>query len=213
MKNKVPSLLGQCVRASVTFMIICGLAYPLFLTGVSGAIFPDKSKGSLVKVGNKTVASEMVGQEFTQDKYLWGRPSAYHYNVYVEKEGEKYYRDGEEFQGLSSGSHNYAPSNPALKDRVAGDVERFLKRNPGIKKEDIPADLLTESGSGLDPNISPKAADIQVDRISKASGISKAEVRKIIKKNTEGKLLGVFGNERVNVLGVNLDIYRNLLKR
>ena len=119
---------------------------------------------------------------------------------------EQYYNDGSEFAGLSSGSNNYAPSNPALTERVEADIEEFLEKNPGVSREDIPTDLMTASGSGLDPHISPASAEVQIPRIVEASGLSEDEVRQIIADNTKGKTLGVFGEETVNVLGVNLDI-------
>ena len=106
----------------------------------------------------------------------------------------------------SSGSNNYAPSNPALAERVEADIAAFLEKNPGVSREDIPTDLMTASGSGLDPHISPASADVQVPRIVEASGLSDEQVRQIIADNTQDKTLGVFGEETVNVLGVNLDI-------
>lgn len=108
--------------------------------------------------------------------------------------------------GLSSGSNNYAPSNPALTERVEADIEKFLEKNPDVKREDIPTDLLTASGSGLDPHISPKSAEIQIPRIAEASGLSEEKIEKIVKNNTSGKVLGVFGEDKVNVLMVNIEI-------
>lgn len=209
MKNVKGMLRGarQAVVVTVVLMLICGLLFPLLLSGLSALIFPNQAGGSLVKVGDKVVGAQNVGQEFTQDYYMWSRPSAYHYNVYVEKEdGVKYYRDGTEFPGLSSGSNNYAPSNPALTERVEADMATFLERNPDVQKEDIPTDLLTASGSGLDPHITPASAEVQIPRIVKASGLSEETVREIVEKHTTGKLLGVFGEETVNVLLVNIDI-------
>ena len=128
-------------------------------------------------------------------------------STYVEQEdGTQTYNDGSEFAGLSSGSNNYAPSNPALTERVEADLETFLEKNPEVKEEDIPTDLLTASGSGLDPHISPDSAEIQIPRIVEASGLSEEEVREIIDRNTEGKTLGVFGEDKVNVLLVNIEI-------
>ena len=142
---------------------------------------------------------------------MWSRPSAYHYNVYVEdEEGNQYYNDGSEFAGLASGSNNYAPSNPALAERVEADIEAFLAKNPDVKREDIPTDLLTASGSGLDPHISPASAEIQIDRIVMASGLEESVVREIVERNTEGKMLGIFGEETVNVLGVNIEIAQQM---
>ncbi len=197
----------QTVVVSVVLMLICGLLFPCVLTGISALIFPHQANGNLITVNGQTVGAENVGQEFTEDYYMWSRPSAYHYNVYVEDEdGNQYYNDGTEFAGLGSGSNNYAPSNPALEERVEADIEAFLEKNPSVKREDIPTDLLTASGSGLDPHISPESAEIQIPRIAEASGLSEDEIREIVAANTEGKTLGVFGEEKVNVLKVNIEI-------
>ena len=131
----------------------------------------------------------------------------YHYNVYVEdEEGNQTYTDGSEFPGIGSGSNNYAPSNPALTERVQQDLENFLAKNPDIKQEDIPTDLLTASGSGLDPDISPASAEVQIPRIVKASNLTEEQVREIVSRHTDGKVLGIFGEDKVNVLEVNIDI-------
>ncbi len=197
----------HAVLVTVVLMLICGLLFPCLLTGLSSVIFPHQAGGSLITVNGMAVGAEHVGQEFTQDCYMWSRPSAYHYNVYTESEdGRKYYNDGTEFGGLASGSNNYAPSNPALVERVEADMEAFLEKNPEIKREDIPTDLLTASGSGLDPHISPASAQIQLPRIAQASGLSEESLQEIVKRNTAGKLLGVFGEETVNVLKVNIEI-------
>ena len=125
-----------------------------------------------------------------------GRPSAYHYNTYyTDEQGSRFYNDGSEFAGLGSGSNNYAPSNPVLTQRVEADIEAFLAENPGVAREDIPADLMTASGSGLDPHISPAAAQVQLPAIAEASGLSPERLAQIVADNTEEKLLGVFGEE------------------
>ena len=210
MKERVKSFLGhtrQALAVSLVLMLICGLLFPALLSGLSALFFPHQAGGSLIEVNGRAVAAKNVGQEFLQDYYLWSRPSAYHYNVYVEgADGKKTYPDGSAFPGIGSGSNNYAPSNPALTERVEADIEEFLEKNPGVSREDIPTDLMTASGSGLDPHISPASAEVQIPRIVEASGLSEDEVRQIIADNTKGKTLGVFGEETVNVLGVNLDI-------
>ena len=201
----------RAVLVTVVLMIICGLIYPLVLTGISKVIFPRQAEGSLIRVDGKVVGAETIGQEFTEDYYMWGRPSAYHYNTYTEDEnGNLVYSDGTEFAGVSSGSNNYAPTNEALTERVENDMEKFLERNPEVKAEDIPTDLLTASGSGLDPHISPESAQIQIPRIAEASGLSEEKVEEIVSEHTEGKLLGVFGEETVNVLMVNLEIAKEM---
>ena len=197
----------QAVSVTVILMLICGLLFPCLLTGLSSVLFPHQAGGSLITVNGTAVGAEHVGQEFTQDCYMWSRPSAYHYNVYTESEdGRKYYNDGTEFGGLASGSNNYAPSNPALVERVEADMEAFLAKNPDVEREDIPTDLLTASGSGLDPHISPESAQIQLPRIAQASGLSEESLQEIVERNTTGKLLGVFGEKTVNVLKVNIEI-------
>lgn len=214
MKETVKNLLHgmrQTVIISITLMLICGLLFPCFLTAVSSLVFPHQANGSLITINGRTVGAEYVGQEFTKDYYMWSRPSAYHYNVYVEGEdGKQYYNDGSEFAGLGSGSNNYAPSNPALMKRVEADIKAFLEKNPDVRREDIPTDLYTASGSGLDPHISPESAEIQIPRIARASGLSEEEIRKIVADNTAEKTLGVFGERTVNVLLVNIEIAQAL---
>ncbi len=214
MKESVKKFLHgfrQMFLVTIVLMLICGLLFPCLLTGLSSLFFPHQADGSLITVNGQTVGAEHVGQEFTKDYYMWSRPSAYHYNVYVEdEEGNQYYNDGSEFAGLASGSNNYAPSNPALAERVEADIEAFLAKNPDVKREDIPTDLLTASGSGLDPHISPASAEIQIDRIVMASGLEESVVREIVERNTEGKMLGIFGEETVNVLGVNIEIAQQM---
>lgn len=197
----------QAVIVSLVLMLLCGLLFPTLLTGLSALFFPHQAGGSLTEANGKVVAAENVGQEFLQAYYMWSRPSAYHYNMYKENEdGTKTYQDGTEFPGIGSGSNNYAPSNPELVKRVETDIEKFLEKNPDVKREDIPTDLLTASGSGLDPHISPTSAEIQIPRIVEASGLSEDDVRKIVKEHTGGKLLGIFGEDTVNVVQVNIDI-------
>ena len=214
MKESVKKFLHgfrQMFLVTIVLMLICGLLFPCLLTGLSSLFFPHQADGSLITVNGQTVGAEHVGQEFTKDYYMWSRPSAYPYNVYVEdEEGNQYYNDGSEFAGLASGSNNYAPSNPALAERVEADIEAFLAKNPDVKREDIPTDLLTASGSGLDPHISPASAEIQIDRIVMASGLEESVVREIVERNTEGKMLGIFGEETVNVLGVNIEIAQQM---
>ena len=197
----------QSVLVTLVLLVLCGLGFPVVLSGLSAVIFPSQAKGSLVEVNGEAVGAKYVGQEFTEDYFMKGRPSAYHYNTYYEdEEGNQFYNDGSEFAGLASGSSNYAPSNPALTERVEADMEAFLEANPGVARENIPADLMTASGSGLDPHISPEAAAIQIPALAKASGLSEETLQEIVAENTTGKLLGVFGEETVNVLGVNIGI-------
>lgn len=205
--KNVLRFLRPALTVTLVLMLICGLAYPLALNGLSSMIFPEQAEGSLQVVDGKAYGAEFVGQEFTEDYFLKGRPSAVHYNTYFEDaEGNQTYADGTPFTGLASGSQNLGPSNPALTERVEKDMEAFLAANPDIRKEDIPTDLLTASGSGLDPHISPASAEVQLPAISQASGLSMEALEEMVENNTTGKLLGIFGEETVNVLGVNLEI-------
>lgn len=206
-KNALFHGLRQSLVITLLLLLLCGFVFPVLLTGISAVIFPSQANGSLVYADGQAVGAANVGQDFTEPYFMKGRPSAYNYNTYYEDEqGNRYYNDGSEFAGLSSGSNNYAPSNPALIERVEADIEAFLAANPDVKREDIPADLMTASGSGLDPHITPESARIQVPALAAASGLSEEKLEQIVADNTEGKLFGIFGEETVNVLGVNLDI-------
>ncbi|MDN6770922.1 MAG: K(+)-transporting ATPase subunit C, partial [Lactococcus sp.] len=160
---------------TVTFMIICGIGYPLLVTGLGQTLFPYQANGSQIKENGKVVGSALIGQAFTESTYLKGRPSGVNYNTYTAAEKENGH-----YLGVASGSENLAPSNPDLKKRVAQDMARFLDQNPTIKKQAIPTDLLTASGSGLDPHISPESAKIQVPEIAKASKISEKKLYQLI---------------------------------
>lgn len=206
-KNAFFHNLRQALVVTLIFLLLCGFVFPVLLSGISAVMFPNQAGGSLVYAGGQAVGSATVGQDFTEPYFMKGRPSACNYNTYyLDEQGNPYYNDGTEFSGLRTGSDNYAPSNPALTQRVEADIEAFLEANPEVKREDIPADLVTASGSGLDPHITPASARIQIPALAAASGLSQEELEQIVENNTEGKLLGIFGEETVNVLGVNLDI-------
>lgn len=201
-------MLKTAIVFCIVMMVICSFLYPLAITGVSQATMKEKANGSLVDAeGNLTadreeaVGSELLGQDFSEDYYFKGRVSSVNYNTYTQEQ-----KESGEYGGVSSGTFNYGNSNPELKERIQNDLDAFLASHPGVKPEDIPADLLTASGSGLDPHISPEAAKVQVEAVAEHSGLSEDEVRKIVENNTEHKFLGVFGEERVNVLKCNLDV-------
>lgn len=192
----------------VVMLILCTLIYPFALNIVAKFIFPYQSSGSLVdKEGrptldiSKAVGSKLLGQDFNEPYFLHSRTSMSNYNTSDTNESS-----------VSSGGFNYAMSNPALKERVQKDLQKFLDENPQITKEQIPLDLLSTSGSGLDPHISLQAALVQIPRISQSSKITKEELEKIIQKNTESKFLGIFGEEKVNVLAVNIAIAKTMKK-
>lgn len=196
----------RAILISVVLMLLCGLAYPLAMTGISQLLFNKRANGSMITVNGKEVGSELIGQDFTDPRFFRGRVSSVNYNTYTEADTKPDKSGKIAYNGVSSGSQNLAATNKALQDRVKKDIDDFLKTHPGVKKEDIPTDLLTSSGSGLDPDISPESAEIQIPAVSKASGISEAELKKIVDKYTEGRSLGILGEPRVNVLKANLEI-------
>lgn len=203
---------GKMLKTACFFclvmLLLCSFAYPLLLTGASQVTMQARANGSLIdKNGNLTtdltevVGSELLGQRFTEDCFFKGRVSAVNYNTYTKEEAES-----GAFSGAASGSFNYGSSNPDLKARIEEDLDAFLAAHPGVTAEEVPADLLTASASGLDPHISPQAAEIQIAAVAEHSGLSEETVEKIVEENTEHKVLGIFGEERVNVLKCNLAV-------
>ena len=210
-KGSAAGSIRQAVVTTLVLLLICGFLFPVLMTGLGSLIFPSQAGGNLIYVDGQPVGSRFVGQEFTDPRFMRGRPSQYHYNTYyVGEDGVSYYNDGSEYAGLSSGSANYANSNPALAERVEGDINNFLSGHPSLTVGDIPGDLLTASGSGLDPHISPASAEIQIPRIAEASGLTEEEIEDIVSENTQGKVFGVFGEETVNVLKVNIEIAQRM---
>ena len=206
--KKLGKSIGKAFVFCVVMMLLCSFAYPLALTGVSQVAMKEKANGNLIdQNGNPTVdpeeavGSALVGQDFTEDYFFKGRVSSVNYNTYTEEQ-----KENGDYAGVSSGSYNYGNSNPELKERIEKDLDEFLATHPGVKKEDVPSDLLTASGSGLDPHISPEAAEVQVKAVAEHSGLSEETVREIVKENTEEKVLGIYGEARVNVLKCNLGI-------
>jgi len=206
-------ILKKAFLLSIILLVIFGIGYPLLMTGLSQLVFPKQANGSIIDINDQKVGSEVLGQSFSDARYFKGRPSAVNYNTYTEAD-TKPDKDGKTvYSGVSSGSQNLAPSNPALAERIQKDMDEFLKANPSVKKEDIPADLLTASGSGLDPHISPAAAKLQIPSVAKATGISEAELNKIIEASTENRQLGVLGEARVNVLKANIEVFKLINKK
>lgn len=188
---------------TLALLVLCGLIYPLLTTGIGQLLFRSQANGSLVYVDGQAVGAEFVGQDFTDPRFMRCRPSAVGYNCYTDAEKA----DGT-YAGLASGSNNYGASNPALAERVQGDIDAFLADHPNLTVADIPADLVTASGSGLDPHISPASAAVQIPQLVENTGLTEDALKTIVAENTTGKFLGIFGEEIVNVLGVNLDIAR-----
>ena len=175
------------IKATLLLTVLTGLLYPLAVTGLAQILFPHQANGSLKVVNGKTVGSELIGQSFTKTEYFHGRPSA----------------AGNGYDGLNSGGSNYGPTNQKLSDRVSDDVKKFRAENTTYTGP-VPADLLTASGSGLDPHISPASADVQVARVAAARGVPADTVRQLVLAHTEGRQYGLFGEPRVNVLELNV---------
>ncbi len=190
---------------TLVLMLICGLAYPVLMTGLGQAFFPDQASGSLVSVNGQAVGSRLVGQDFTDPRFMKCRPSAVGYNTYTQAD-----KDSGSYAGVASGSQNLAATNPALVERVEKDMAAFLEANPAVRKKDIPTDLLTASGSGLEPYISPASAAVQIPALARTTNLSEEHLKDIVKRHTQDKFLGVFGGKTVNVLLVNLDIAKEL---
>ena len=181
----------------VLLTLITGLAYPLAMTGIAGAIFPNQAQGSLIEKDGKVIGSALIGQAFASDKYFQGRPSAT--NAPDPKDSTK--TIDAPYNAANSMCSNLGPTSKALADRLKGDVDRLKAENPNAA---VPVDLVTTSGSGLDPDISPAAALFQVSRVAKARGLPETSVRTLVEGQVEGRTLGLLGEPRVNVLKLNL---------
>ncbi|HLN61403.1 MAG TPA: potassium-transporting ATPase subunit KdpC [Symbiobacteriaceae bacterium] len=177
-------MISKAIRFSLVFLVVCGLLYPLATTGLAKVFFPRQAEGSLIRRADGTViGSELIGQAFTTPGYFHGRVSSVKYDA------------------AATGGSNAGPTDEALAERVKADVAQWQKENPG---QPVPSDLLTNSGSGVDPHISPEAALAQVARVSQTTGIPVATLKKLVEANTEGRTFGLFGEPRVNVLKLNL---------
>lgn len=172
------------------FSVLTGLAYPAFVTGAAQLAFPAQANGSLIREGDRVVGSALIGQAFSDPRLFWGRPSAISYDA-----------------STSSGT-NLGPLSPALHDAVAARIAA-LRAAGASSAARIPVDLVTASGSGLDPHVTPAAAFFQVARVAHARGMSEEQVRRLVEKRVEGRVLGVLGEPRVNVLLLNLDLERS----
>jgi K+-transporting ATPase ATPase C chain len=175
----------QALRGTLVLMVLCGALYPLFTVSIGTILFPYQSTGSLIERDGKVIGSALVGQPFSAPGYFHGRPSAAGYDPF----------------GVSGS--NWAPSNPALRERAQATSERIAKEN-GIVPDQIPVDLVAASGSGIDPDISPEAARLQIDRVAATRGLPRAEVTALVAAHVQASVLGVLGQPRVNVLQLNL---------
>ena len=182
-KNLIISILFTVVTT-----VMFGIIYPLAVTGIAQVLFPKQANGELIKSGDHLAGSHLIGQPFTAPGYFWSRPSA---------------AGAAGYDPTSSSGSNLAPTNKALIDRVNASVQQLQPTNPNAS---IPADLVTTSGSGLDPDISPASAEFQIPRVAKERGMSEQEVQALVSKHTKGRQFGVLGEARVNVLDLNLDL-------
>jgi K+-transporting ATPase ATPase C chain len=189
------------IRPAIVLLIgltlITGLAYPLVMTGIAGVLFPRQAQGSLIEKDGKVVGSALIGQEFKDDKYFHGRPSA----TTAPDPNDSTKTVPAPYNAANSGGSNLGPTSKALNDRVKEDVEKLKAENPSSP---VPVDLVTTSGSGLDPDISPDAALFQVPRVAKARNIPEERLRQLVEDHVQGRTLGILGEPRVNVLLLNL---------
>ena len=179
------SVWKTAIRFTLVTTVLIGLGYPLLVTAIAGVVFPHKAAGSLILKDGQVIGSELIAQSFTSDKYFHPRPSA----------------AGNGYDATASGGSNLAQSNKALVTRIQGSIDQLSKENPG---HPVPIDLVTTSGSGLDPDITPDAAFFQLPRVAKARGIDENRVRQLIEQHITSRQLGVLGEPRVNVLELNL---------
>lgn len=194
MKN-IKSISVTSIVIFLIFTFMCGVVYTGVATGLAQLLFPNKANGSIIKIEGKKYGSELLGQQFTDDAHMWGRIMNIDAGTYKDKDGKIL---------MYAAPANLSPASKDFEELVAERVKKISESNPAMASEAIPVDLVTCSGSGLDPHISVAAAEYQVKRISKAQRIPESRVREIIDKCTEDKFLGLFGEKTVNVLKVNL---------
>ena len=185
----------------IALTLITGVAYPFVMTGIAQVIFPNQAQGSLLERDGKVIGSTLIGQEFTSEGYFHGRPSA----TTTPDPNDSTKTVPAPYNAANSGGSNLGPTNKSLIERVQGDIEKLKGENPSAQ---VPADLVTTSGSGLDPHISPEAALFQVPRVAKARNLPENQVRELVAENTSDRFVGLLGEPRVNVLELNLALDR-----
>ena len=197
--------MSQEIRPAIMLIVfltlITGLVYPLAMTGIAGAMFPYKARGSIVEHDGKVIGSALIGQEFTSDRYFHGRPSA----TVAPDPADSTKTVPAPYNAANSGGSNLGPTNKTLIERVQGDVEKRRQENPALP---VPIDLVTTTAGGLDPHISPAAAIFQVPRVAKARNMPEDRIRQLVEEHTEGGFLGLLGEPRVNVLALNMALDR-----
>lgn len=193
--NSYKGVLLKNLGLFLAFTVICGLIYTGVVTGIAKIFFPKQANGSMIEVDGVYYGSELMGQQYNDDEHMWGRIMNLDVSTYKDENGEIL---------LYAAPSNLSPASDEYEEIVAERVHRLKEANPAMVEEAVPVDLVTCSGSGLDPEISPAAAEYQISRIASARSISEEEVQEIIESATSGKFLGIFGEERVNVLKVNL---------
>lgn len=193
--KRLKETLPKALIIFLIFTVVCGILYTGVVTGIAQLIFPDKANGSIIEVDGKKYGCELLGQQYTDDTHMWGRIMNLDVSTYKDENGKTL---------MYAAPSNLSPASEEYEALVAERVEKLRAANPDMDEEAVPVDLVTCSGSGLDPHISPAAAEYQVARIAKARGITEEAVQEIIEKCTDGKFLGIFGEETVNVLKVNL---------
>lgn len=193
------------IRPAIVLLLVLtavtGLAYPLAMTAIAGAIFPAQAQGSLIEKDGKVVGSALIGQEFKDDKYFHSRPSA----TVAPDPNDSTKTVPAPYNAANSGGSNLGPTSKALADRLKEDVDKLKGENPNAA---VPVDLVTTSASGLDPDISPEAAQFQVPRVAKARNVPEDQVKQLVASNIQGRLVGLIGEPRVNVLALNLALDR-----
>lgn len=193
--------LRPAILILVLLTLITGLAYPLAMTAIAGAIFPKQAQGSLIEQDGKVIGSSLIGQEFKDDKYFHGRPSA----TSAPDPADSTKTVSAPYNAANSGGSNLGPTSKALNDRIKEELQKLKAENPVAA---VPVDLVTASGSGLDPDISPEAALFQVSRVAKARNMPEDQVRQVVTASSQGRLAGLLGEPRVNVLTLNLALDR-----